>query len=255
VHYPSAEEEELVQIKAQLIRSYVKEKDEELDGLLLENIFEYPAETLKHLNQLEIERKSQVIMHLANDKQSDGQRYTPSSSQNILSRRRQASSLNFGERTRSLWPQLGRLRGTHGDATPSPDNFNTESKKQRPIKMNQPLKGLPDQSQSKTCDGTPKDKANTGLDKIEEEKEFISQNESRDGSQTSPGEPRRKRMVTSAFGQQLAGGGYGAARAEERSSGSKSMSSSDESLHAGRDNRAPALAGPLSFTQDFKTGS
>jgi hypothetical protein len=50
MHYPSAEEEELVQIKAQLIRSYVKEKDEDLDGLLLQNIFEYPSETLKHLN-------------------------------------------------------------------------------------------------------------------------------------------------------------------------------------------------------------
>lgn len=48
-HYPSAEEEELVQTKARLIRKCVKEKDEDLDGPLLQNIFEYPLETLRHL--------------------------------------------------------------------------------------------------------------------------------------------------------------------------------------------------------------
>ena len=94
------EEEELVQIKGQLIRSYVKEKDEDLDGLLLENIFEYPVETLKHLNQLEIERKSQVIMHLANDKQSEG--FTPTSKNSIIGHAKNRSQ-NFSDRGARLW--------------------------------------------------------------------------------------------------------------------------------------------------------
>ena len=61
--YPSQDEAENVQLKTQLIRQHVKEQEVILDGLLIENIFEYPKETAQHLALLERERKSQEILN------------------------------------------------------------------------------------------------------------------------------------------------------------------------------------------------
>lgn len=172
-HYPSAEEEELVQMKSQLIRSYVKERDEDLDGLLLENIFENPAETMKHLELLEIERKRQVFQHLVQDQQNETQiGYAPNSIQSIIGvkRRQGYSSLGFTERSRSLSSHVGMFRGLPNEGSQSPKgqapNFGRE--------FNHNLRSHKSEIGNKKHGDTPKDMGNTRLDKIEEEKEFIS---------------------------------------------------------------------------------
>lgn len=56
-HYPSAEEDSNIEIIKQLLRHHVKEKQEFMNGHLIENIFEYPKETYEHMMKLDRERK------------------------------------------------------------------------------------------------------------------------------------------------------------------------------------------------------
>lgn len=172
LHYPSAEEEDLVQIKSQLLRSYVKEKDEDLDGLLLENIFEFPAETLKHLELLEIERKRQVFQHLVYDQQNESSQIglTPSSIQSIIRVKRRQATSGFTEKTRSLSTHNGWFRPTTNiDGLHSPKgqvpNFGRD--------LTHNIGTHKSEAQTKFRD-SPKEMVNTRLDKIEEEKEIIS---------------------------------------------------------------------------------
>ena len=63
-HYPSAEEDSNIEIIKQLLRHHVKEKQEFMNGHLIENIFEYPKETYEHMMKLDRERKMQAILNM-----------------------------------------------------------------------------------------------------------------------------------------------------------------------------------------------
>ena len=62
LHYPSGQEEGNQELIKQLLRQNVKEHAEQLDGKLMENIFENPKETYEYLLRLDREKKKQAIL-------------------------------------------------------------------------------------------------------------------------------------------------------------------------------------------------